>query len=88
MALRDIDKIIEALESRHPRLIVEQIKASHPADDDGVWCFSHPELPYEVQLESASGSFPFLVETDRHDQRAQAGTLDEAIQLVDLWLGL
>jgi hypothetical protein len=89
MAMRDIDTIIAAATAKHPRLTVEQLKVKHPgADDDGIWFFNHPESEFEVQLESSYGTFPFLVGTDRHDERGEASTVDEAIVLIESWLGL
>ena len=89
MASRDIDNIIAALTDKHPRLEVHQLQVKHPgADDDGLWFFNHPDSQFEVQLESSYGSFPFLVETDRHDERGQATTLAEAEELLESWLGL
>ena len=89
MASRDIDTIVAVLTARHPRLLVEQLRVKHPgADDDGIWFFNHPDSPFEVQLESSDGSFPFLVETDRHRERGLATTVAEAVELVESWLGL
>ena len=89
MASRDIDTIVVALTASHPRLRVEQLKVKHPgADDDGVWFFTHPDSRFEVQLESSDGSCPFLVESDRHDERGRATTVAEAVERVECWLGL
>lgn len=89
MGTRDIDRIIAAATAKHPRLRVEQLKVKHPgADDDGLWFFSHPESQFEVQLESSYGAFPFIVETCRHNERQQASTLAEAVELIESWLGL
>jgi hypothetical protein len=88
-ASRDINTIIAALTAKHPRLDVHQLQVKHPgADDDGLWFFKHPDSQFEVQLESSSGTFPFLVETDRHCERGQATTIAEAVQLVESWLSL
>ncbi|MBW3599536.1 MAG: hypothetical protein KY475_19965 [Planctomycetes bacterium] len=89
MASRDIETIIGALTKKHPQLRVEQLQVKHPgADDDGIWFFNHPDSEFDVQLESSFGTFPFVVETDRHDERGQATTVQEATQLVEDWLGL
>ena len=89
MAMPDIDTIIVAATTKHPRLAVEQLKVKHPGeDDDGIWFFNHPESEFEVQLESSYGTFPFLVETNRHDERVQVMTVTEAIELIESWLDL
>ena len=89
MAIRDIDTVIAAATAKHPKLRVEQLKVKHPgADDDGLWFFNHPDSQFEVQLESSYGTFPFLVETDRHNERGQASTVAEAVELLESWLGL
>jgi hypothetical protein len=59
---RDIDSFIEALSTAHPALKVDRLRASHPADDKGLWYFSHPNGVGEVQVESSNGTAPFLVE--------------------------
>lgn len=87
--LRDIDAIINALARAHPDLVVEQWQARHPgADDDGLWLFRHPASDYEVQLESTTGSCPFLFETDAHASPATADTIGDAILLVPGGLAL
>ena len=86
--MRDIDTIIGILLDLHPRIKVEQLRAKYAADDDGVWFFSHPESPFEVQLESSCGSCPFLFGTDEDDGRFEANTCDEAVTLVEQGLGL
>ena len=88
MPSRDIEDIIAVLTAKHPQLSVHQLKVKHPGDDDGLWFFRHPDSEFEVQLESSYGTFPFLVETDRHDERGNASTIAEAVGLVESWLGL
>jgi hypothetical protein len=89
METRDIDTVIAAATAKHPKLSVEPLKAKHPcADDDGLWFFLHPDSQFQVQLESSYGTFPFLVETDRHNERGQASTIAEAVELIESWLGL
>ena len=89
MPSRDIETITAHLRVRFPRIQVQQLIVAHPgADDDGIWFFSHPGLPFEVQLESASGTFPFLVETDRHSDRAHVADPAQASDLIATWLGL
>jgi hypothetical protein len=88
MSTRDINTTIAALIAKKPRLSVHQLKVKYPGDNDGLWFARHPDSEFEVQLESSYGTFPFLVETDRHDQRGHATSVDEAVRLVESWLGL
>jgi hypothetical protein len=87
--MRDIDAIIEALIQAHPEMSVEQLKVQHPgADDDGLWFFTHPSSPHEVQLESPHGTCPFIFETDANPTQATADTILAAVNLVAGGLGL
>lgn len=86
---RDIDTIIAALRRAHPEISCEQLRVTHPgADDDGLWFFTHPRAVGEVQLESSSGQFPFLLEGDDSDGREIVGTVGEAVARVGARLGL
>jgi hypothetical protein len=54
--MRDVDQIIQELKTRNPKLVIEQLKVSHPgADDDGIWYITAPDLPGEIQIESWNG---------------------------------
>lgn len=87
--MRDINKIIASLVEQFPTVQVEQLKVLHPgADDDGLWFFREPSSSFEVQLESSSGNCPFLFETTEHPRALQAGSINEAVQLVAVGLGL
>ena len=87
--MRDIDVIIQRLTSAHPRLHAEQLRVLHPgSDDDGLWFFRHPDSPHEVQLESSTGSCPFVFETDANEQRLSAATVTDAVLFVTRGLGL
>ncbi len=84
--MRDVEKIIELVRAIHPEVQVEQLKVSHPgADDDGLWFFSQPESPFEVQIESSDGMCPFLTETNETDARFTTTSIEETVQtLLDL----
>ena len=89
MPPRDIDTITALLRTVHPRTRVQQLTVSHPGtDDDGIWFFSHHDVPFEVQLESSAGTFPFLVESDRNAERAIVHEPVEASRLIAALLGL
>lgn len=62
---RDIDIVIEKVRSKHPTVVVEQLKVTHSGvDDDGVWFFRLPSEKKEVQVETSTGAAPFIVEGD------------------------
>ena len=80
---RDIDLIADAFRELDPQHKVEQLKVLHPgADDDGLWFFTRVGSDLEIQFESSSGSFPFLVESRQHDHRVTVRSLDEAISVL------
>jgi len=71
----------------HPTVTVEQLKVLHPgADDDGLWFFSQPESPFEVQIESSNGTCPFLIETDETDERLTTNSVEETVQTLSVLL--
>jgi hypothetical protein len=66
---RDIDAIITQLRKEFPTVIVEQLEATHQADDVGIWFVRIPKGNEEIQLESSNGDCPFLVEWTITDER-------------------
>ena len=85
---RDIDQVIRELRRHYPAIAVEQLHVTHPADDDGIWFFTHPAGRGEVQVESTTGSAPFIVEGD-DDPRADTNcSIAETVALVASRLGL
>jgi hypothetical protein len=81
--MRDIDHIIQELRAISPEIVVHQLEVVHPgADDDGLWFFRVPDGRIEVQLESSSGTCPFLVEGNRSEARGTASTISEAVGFV------
>jgi hypothetical protein len=55
--LRDVDRIIEGVRQTFPEVIVDQLRVTHPADDDGLWYFHLPENPKDdIQIESSYGT--------------------------------
>jgi hypothetical protein len=85
---RDIDSIITRLARAHPQVAVEQLRVSHPGDDDGIWFFKVPGSPSEAQLESSTGMCPFAIESDATEERAMAVSVDDAISSLERLLGL
>lgn len=59
---QDIDRVIEKVRAAFPGVKVDPLTRIFPADDDGVWFFSLPGIPGEIQVESNKGARPFLVE--------------------------
>jgi hypothetical protein len=58
----DVHRIVDLVRQRLPGLTVEQLQVRWPADDNGLWFFSLPNLPSDVQIESHTGNCPFLIE--------------------------
>ena len=87
--MRDIDAIIAQLRIAHPDISAAQLTVSHPgADDDGLWFFSHSATDMEVQLESSTGTCPFLFESTGSADRLTAETIDQAVAFVVAGLGI
>jgi len=83
----DIDAISEEIRRRFPLVEIKQLRPSHPADDDGIWFF-RLSSGLEVQLESSTGSCPFLIESDQHPRCMSAETVRSAVQIIVQELGL
>ena len=86
--MRDIDTIIARAAELIPQLHHEQFTAKHPADDDGIWYFSAPDVDNEVQLESSTGQCPFLIEHDNSDERFDVPSVDAAVDKLLERLGI
>jgi len=87
--MRDIDKVIQRIMSVCPKAKVRQLKVRHPgADDDGLWFFEQPASKFEVQLESTSGTCPFLIETDETKERVTTSSVDETVEVLTKLLHL
>ena len=77
---RDIDLILEQLAATIPGIHTQQLKVLHPgADDDGLWFINIEDRVGEVQIESASGMCPFLIESDFSNERFQGRTVEDVI---------
>jgi hypothetical protein len=87
--MRDVERIIRLISETHPAVEVRQLKVLHPgADDDGLWLFNQPESRFEVQIESANGMCPFLVETDETPERRTTSSVAETVQAIAALLHL
>lgn len=80
---RDINKIIEQIKKPFQNVRVEQLKVSNPADDDGIWYFWLPESSDDdIQIENSYGKCPFLIETNRNDERRYGNTVKEVVKII------
>ena len=87
--MRDIDAIIAQLLLVQPDISSSQLTALHPrADDDGLWFFRHPATDVEVQLESSTGTCPFLFESSGWSDRLTASSVEQAVAFVVAGLGV
>jgi len=84
--MRDIDQVIAALRRRHPDLRVEQRPGAYAAVDEGIWFINLPSTSFEVQVESPTGTCPFLLESSLSPERLHAATIGEAINMVSTML--
>lgn len=86
---KDIEIVIEQMRAAYPSVQVEQLKVKFPgADDDGIWFFTHPACPFEVQLESSIGMFPFLIEGAENGVRVYVHSSNEALAVLTQQLRL
>ena len=80
---RDVDRIIEGVRQMFPEVIVDQLKVTHPADDDGLWYFHLPENPRDdIQIESPYGNCPFLIENMRNDERRNGESVEQVVSII------
>jgi hypothetical protein len=62
---------------------ITQLQVTHPgADDDGLWFIKVPGRTEEVQIESSSGTCPFLIESDFSSQRQYGRSVYEVVGTV------
>ena len=87
--MRDVERIIEQVRELYPVVKVKQLIVLHlGADDDGLWFFTQPESPFEVQIGSSNGTCPFLIETDETDARFTTNSVEETVQTLSVLLHL
>jgi len=80
---RDVDRIIEGVRRIFPEVIVEQLKVTYPADDDGLWYFHLLENPKDdIQIESSYGSCPFLIENMRKGDRKIGESVEQVVSII------
>ncbi len=80
---RDIDQIIQLLRREIPGVEIEQLQVSHPgADDDGLWFIKIAGRTGEVQIESSSGTCPFVIESDLSSETLHGRSIYEVVGTV------
>jgi hypothetical protein len=85
--MKAIEQLIPAIKAALPGVQVKQLQTSLPADDDGLWFVTHPAYDVEINLESFTGEFPFLIENSRNDTRVTTNDIDETIAALKWTLG-
>lgn len=84
-----VRQIIALLRGNYPQIRWTRLWVRHPsADDDGLWFFWLAGQAGEVQIESSGGICPFVVETDKHDERFTGDTVEKVAEKVATWLAL
>jgi hypothetical protein len=79
----DLRQIVEGVQAKLPDVRWEQLPVTHAADDDGLWFFTRAARgSREVQIQSSSGTCPFLIETDVDDKVRTGRTPDEVIRQI------
>jgi len=80
---RDIDKIIDLVRQEYPEVDIWQLEVTNPHDDNGIWYFRLHENPEDdIQIENSNGQCPFLIETNRNDERKFGKTVKEVASIV------
>lgn len=87
MENNDIYGIKQAFMHIFPDGEVSQLQVSHPADDNGIWFFSRKTSLVELQLESTTGTYPFLIESSGHNKRIVANSCEEVLNILRTELG-
>lgn len=85
--MRDVDRIIAEVQRLVPNVQWCQLKVKHPGvDDDGLWFFRLPAGTNEVQIESSTGTCPFVIEHDATSERYTGDTVGDVAAKVVEWL--
>jgi hypothetical protein len=81
--IRDVDRIIEGVRQTFPEAVVDQLKVTHPADDDCIWYFHLPENPKDdIQIESSYGNCPFLIENMRSNDCRRGKSVEQIVSII------
>ena len=82
--MRDIDRVIEHVQAALPDVRWEQLKVTHPADDDGIWYFSVPGVKGEIHVESSTGMVPFDLGSGRRS--VDCASVESTVDTIVAWL--
>jgi hypothetical protein len=82
----DLNEIVSNVQQKLPTVRWQQAPVTHSSDDDGVWFFWLEGQPGEVQIESSRAVCPFIVETDKHDERVTADSPRDVVETIVSWL--
>jgi hypothetical protein len=87
--MRDIDAIVAGITEEVPGVQWERLKVRHVgADDDALWFFCLPGGDRTVQIESATGNCPFLIESTSTAERFEGSTAGATVRKVAELLGV
>lgn len=83
----EVKRIITLVRETYPDIRWTRLWVRNPkVDDDGIWFFWLADKPGEVQIESSYGVCPFLIETDKHDERFAGDSVEDVVERVVEWL--
>jgi hypothetical protein len=82
-----VDQLLPALARAIPGVSIERLQVTHAGDDDHLWYVwsMRPAEPIQIEV-GPSGDAPFLIEGNDPDQMREAANIDEAIELISMWL--
>ena len=83
--LKELDRLVESIRSRHPAVEVARYRSYNPTQDDMIWFFTHPGCKFEVQVDPHNVSL-FMMSTDEHPEYYYANTVEEAATVIERWL--
>jgi hypothetical protein len=84
-----VKQIIALVREKYPEIRWTRLWVRNPkVNDDGIWFFWLADEDGEVQIESSYGVCPFLVETDKHDERFTAETIEQTADKIVEWLAM
>ena len=83
-----IEGLLGAVCARIRGVRVERLKVKYEVDDDNVWNIRQAASGPDVQIECRpNGEPPFLIKGDGAGQRVEIDTTDEALRVIQEWLG-
>ena len=83
--LKEVDRLVELVRSRHPTVEVVRYHPYNPTEDDMIWWFTHPGCKFEVQVDPNNDTL-FIMSTDEHAEYYYANTVEDAAAMIERWL--